>query len=201
MTTSLPPIAVLFARADSIYKSMPGCDVWDIERDALKWPGGAPIIAHPPCRAWAGLSHMAKPRVGERELALWAVDQVRKWGGVLEHSSRSRLWEEKPLPHPGLIDAWGGFTVVVPQYWFGHRAQKMTKLYIVGTSIFELPPIPLRLGIPEFVVGSSGRRADGTRSGRSREITKAEREATPPQLAEWLYQVARLCGLRTEAAA
>ena len=27
-------VAVLFARSDSIYKSMPECDVWDIERDA-----------------------------------------------------------------------------------------------------------------------------------------------------------------------
>jgi hypothetical protein len=47
-------VAVLFARADSIYKTLAGCDVWDEARDALKWPGGAPIIAHPPCRAWGG---------------------------------------------------------------------------------------------------------------------------------------------------
>ena len=27
-------VAVLFARADSNYKAMPECDVWDAERDA-----------------------------------------------------------------------------------------------------------------------------------------------------------------------
>ena len=42
-------IAILFARKDSVYKAMPGLDVYDFERDALTWPGGAPLIAHPPC--------------------------------------------------------------------------------------------------------------------------------------------------------
>ena len=76
-------VAVLFARADSIYKTLPGCDVWDIDRDARKWPGGAPIVGHPPCRAWGGLRHMAKPRPDEKALATWCVDQIRKWGGCL----------------------------------------------------------------------------------------------------------------------
>jgi len=31
-------IAVLFARSDSVYKTIPGCDVWDAERDARRWP-------------------------------------------------------------------------------------------------------------------------------------------------------------------
>ena len=44
-------VAVLFARADSIYKTLPGCDVYDIKRDARTWPGGCPVVAHPPCRA------------------------------------------------------------------------------------------------------------------------------------------------------
>ena len=33
-----------------------GFDCWDIERNALNWPGGNPIVAHPPCRAWGQLS-------------------------------------------------------------------------------------------------------------------------------------------------
>ncbi len=101
-------VAVLFARHDSIYKSLPGCDVWDIERDARTWPGGTPIVAHPPCRSWGTFRHVAKPVDGERELALWAVDQIRRYGGVLEHPARSALWREKPLPEPGQRDDWGG---------------------------------------------------------------------------------------------
>lgn len=104
-------VSVLFARQDSIYKTLPDCDVWDIERDALKWTGGNPIVAHPPCRAWGQLSHFAKPRDGEKELAVWAVDQIRTWGGVLEHPARSKLWPALKLPLPGRRDDFEGFSV------------------------------------------------------------------------------------------
>jgi len=77
-------VAVLFARADSVYKTIPGCDVWDIERDARRWPGGCSVVAHPPCRAWGRLRTFANPRKGERLLATWAVRQVRKWGSMTD---------------------------------------------------------------------------------------------------------------------
>jgi hypothetical protein len=32
-------VAVLFAREDSIYKTMPNVDVWDAARNALNWQG------------------------------------------------------------------------------------------------------------------------------------------------------------------
>ncbi len=79
--SALLKVAVLFARRDSIYKTMDQCDVWDIDRDARLWPGGASIVAHPPCRAWGQLSHFAKPRHDEKALSVWAMDQVRRWGG------------------------------------------------------------------------------------------------------------------------
>lgn len=44
-------VAALFCRSDSVYKSMPGVDVFDLERDALTWSGGSPVVAHPLCRA------------------------------------------------------------------------------------------------------------------------------------------------------
>ncbi|HUD42003.1 MAG TPA: hypothetical protein VMR06_08395 [Dokdonella sp.] len=98
-------VAVLFARADSIYKTMPGCDVYDAERNALTYRGGAPIIAHPPCRAWGRLSYFAKPRYGERKLAIWSVLHIRRNGGVLEHPVASKLWPVMRLPAPGKRDA------------------------------------------------------------------------------------------------
>jgi hypothetical protein len=44
-------VAVLFAKKHSIYNSFAYCDVWDKERDALKWPGGMPLVSTPalPC--------------------------------------------------------------------------------------------------------------------------------------------------------
>ncbi len=192
-------VAVLFARADSNYKVLPGTDVWDAERDALRWPGGAPVIAHPPCRAWGQLRALANPRPGEKELALWAVEQVRKYGGVLEHPAKSTLWPVVGLPKPGEVDEYGGWTLPIFQVWFGHRAEKPTYLYIVGASPRDLPVLPLRLGEATHICGTSGRRRDGGRlhkgdAGWRPEISKAEREHTPPRLAEWLLDVARMCG-------
>lgn len=69
-------VAILFARADSNYKRLPDCDVWDAERDARRWPGGCTVVAHPPCRAWGRLRHFARPRPDEKALGLWAADQV-----------------------------------------------------------------------------------------------------------------------------
>ena len=94
---SLRQIAVLFARQDSIYKTLPGCDVLDIERDARNWPGGCPVVAHPPCRAWGRLRAFAKPRNDEKELALLAIEHVRQFGGVLEHPAASTLWDAAGL--------------------------------------------------------------------------------------------------------
>jgi hypothetical protein len=84
-------IAVLFARKDSIYKSFPDCDVYDIERDALTWPGGMPCIAHPPCRLWGKLRHFSTAPQSEKALGHWAIKQVRQWGGIAEHPASSGL--------------------------------------------------------------------------------------------------------------
>lgn len=73
-------VAVLFARQDSNYKSMPVCDVYDIDRDARTFPGGLPVVAHPPCRTWGRLRQFAKGRPDEKTLGPWAVEQVRSWG-------------------------------------------------------------------------------------------------------------------------
>lgn len=192
-------VAVLFARADSVYKALPGCDVWDAERDARRWPGGAPIVAHPPCRAWGRLRYFAKPRPDEKDLALFAVSQVRRWGGVLEHPKGSSLWKVAGLPPPdGSIDEHGGWTLSLRQSWWGHRAEKETWLYIVGCD--RPPPMPIRAGLPTHVVTSSARtkRVDGVRlrkgmPGWRPGMHTEEREHTPADFAAWLVELARRC--------
>lgn len=195
------PVAVLFARADSVYKSLPGCDVYDIERDARTYAGSAPIVAHPPCRAWGILRALAKPRPDEKALAPWAVEQIRRNGGVLEHPKASTLWPHMGLPAIGERDEFGGWTLPIFQCWWGHRAEKATLLYIVGCEPADIPEIPIVLGEPTHVVTRSGRRVDGSRIRRGEpgyrpEISKAEREHTPAELAAWLVELARRCGKR-----
>lgn len=66
-------VAVLFARTNSVYKTLPDVEVYDIERDARTYDGPWPVVAHPPCRAWGRLRTFASPRPDERNLARLAV--------------------------------------------------------------------------------------------------------------------------------
>lgn len=163
--------AALFVRRDSHYYAL-GCDCYDLERNALTFPGGVPVIAHPPCRAWGQLSHFAKPRPGERDLALWAIQQVRRWGGVLEHPINSRLWSEAGCLSWGIRDHFGGVLIPAYQSSWGHRAAKLSGFYIVGVDVPDIPP-PRP---PKVTVERMGR---------------AERERTPYELAAWLVELAR----------
>lgn len=185
-------MAVLFARADSVYKTLPGCDVYDMERDARTYDGPHPVVAHPPCRAWGAFAMFAKPRADERNLARLAVALVREFGGVLEHPARSTLWPAQQLPEQGRRDQWGGWTLLIDQHWWGHKAQKRTKLYVVGCEPGQIPDMPLKLGRAEYVVGDVGRASAGDDRP---EISKAEREHTPPELARWLVELASRCTL------
>ncbi len=181
-------VAVLFARRDSCYKLLPDLDVWDQDRQAQHWDGGASVIAHPPCRAWGRMRQFAQPLGEERDLALFAVQQVRTWGGVLEHPAESSLWPRTGMPRPGKFpDYFDGYTIELDQWRFGHRAEKLTWLYIVGCEPDDLPPIPEREGKPTHCVRP-------TKSyPRLPSITKPEREHTPIEFAKWLVEVARRC--------
>lgn len=136
---------------------------------------------------------------------IWRSGQSTKCadgGGVLEHPARSRLWTaeagERELPAPGTTDKWGGWTMVAPQFWWGHKAEKLTRFYIVGVALDQMPEIPLALGEAQYVISTSGRRKDGSRMVPSKpdfpreEMTRQKfREHTPAALAVWLLDVAR----------
>ena len=179
-------VSVLFAREDSHYKALE-LNVWDEARDARQWLGGGPVVAHPPCRAWGRLRTFARPAPHEKDLARWAVAQVRRWGGVLEHPAGSTLWADQSLPRPGQLDEHGGWTLPVSQKWWGHRAEKATWLYVCGATWRDMPPLPLTLGEATHVVQTNKR-------GPARpHISKAEREMTPPDFCAWLVELAGRC--------
>ena len=170
-------VSVLFARSDSCYFDLVG-DVWDAQRDARNYSGSNPVVCHPPCRGWGRLRHWAKPRPDEKALALFAVEQVRRCGGVLEHPWGSTLWHAANLPHPGKVDAWGGWTLLVDQGWWGHAAPKPTYLYIVGCIRENVGELPVQLHRAE---------------GRTLKLSPADRERTPPAFARFLVQLAAKC--------
>ena len=176
-------VAVLFARSDSVYKTLPFCDVYDYSRDARTYPGSLPVVAHPPCRGWGNYSHLSNHSEEEKQLAIYALDLVRKWGGVLEHPATSKLWQDQKLLSPGVIDSFGGFTLPVDQFWFGHHARKRTFLYICGLAPRDIPVLPLMFGSPINTIENMSRR---------------QRESTPVEFARYLLSIARLVkpGLR-----
>lgn len=169
-------VAALYVRADGFYAAMPNVDAWPVERDATRYEGPHPVVAHPDCAPWGRYRTIA-PTHKRADLAVRAVDQVRWWGGVLEHPAASHLWVARDLPEPGeLQDQWGGWSLLIRQSWWGHRAPKPTWLYIVGKSPGELPPLPPPVPDP---------------GGRVELMAQRERELTPPALAAWLVEVAR----------
>lgn len=189
-------MAALFVRGDSIYKTLPGVDAWDEARDARNWPGGCPVVAHPPCRLWAKLRQFAKSAdpQAERQLAIDAVGRVREFGGVIEHPAESTLWAACGMPTPGRApDRFGGWTAEIRQCDWGHKAEKLTWLYIVGCHPDALPAFPA----PREPTGLIKPRRGVPRDGR-KIVTKAEREHTPPELAQWLIELARRCARQTE---
>lgn len=185
-------VAVLFARENSIYKTLPGCDVYDRVRDARTFAGGMPVVAHPPCRQWGKLKQFAKQDSDEKSLAIWAVGQVRRWGGVLEHPEASTLWQTAGLPIDGETDQWGGYTLKVEQFWWGHKARKRTWLYICGVPRGRVPAMPLVFSEPTHTVAGAptfSRRKPG-KQYKPGIYTKAEREHTPIDFARWLVELA-----------
>ncbi|MES2597195.1 MAG: hypothetical protein V4662_17745 [Verrucomicrobiota bacterium] len=191
-----PRVSVLFVCHGSVYKAMPDVETYGLPyRDARDFKGDTSIVTHAPCRAWSQLKAFARPPKGERWLAVWSVLQVRRNGGVLEHPRGSALWDRMNLPKPyEPPDEWGGWTMEIDQFHWGHKARKSTWLYVVGTQ--EVPLMPYRAGGPTHVVANASRTRK--REGPNKAVmkswcTKSEREQTPPAFARWLVDLARRC--------
>jgi len=177
----------LFVRSDSAYKTTTAWDAYDADRNALGYSDSLPVVCHPPCRAWGKLSHMANPREGEADLALWSIDKIRQNGGILEHPNGSRLFGQH-LPDVGETDEHGGFTIMVDQYDFGHVAHKKTKLYICGIDKADLPVLPPEDKTLHYCEKGKLRSICGNVKGTTR-CTQYQREYTPDALIKYFETV------------
>ena len=134
-------IAALFVQKGGVYYGLPDVDPWDEERDARKYDGPWPVVAHPPCARWCRLAGLVEARWGHKRgddggCFASALASVRRWGGVLEHPAYSDAWAAHDLNAPPSGGGWvnadmvGGWTCYVEQYRYGHRAKKATWLYV-----------------------------------------------------------------------
>lgn len=197
-------VAALFVESAGVYSRMHGVDPWDARRDARKYAGPLPVVAHPPCERWGrywsgGPSAKVRRKKGDDGGCFAAaLGAVRRWGGVLEHPEASAAWASFGLKAPPRGGGWiaagdgVGWTCCVEQGHYGHRARKATWLYAVGV---ELPS--LRWGrsagerLDEGFHSAAERRA-ARAAGRPprKRLSRAENIGTPPLFAHLLVSLA-----------
>lgn len=184
-------IAALYVEADGCYGDLPGVDPWDELRDARRYAGPWPVVAHPPCNRWSIIAGQIETRFGYKRgddggCFAAALDAVRTWGGVLEHPAHSSAWTHYGLPIPGRSGGWcgklddPGWSTWVDQGWYGHPFRKPTWLYAVAA---ELPPLRW------------GRGPGALRPHRGETLSETQRKSliipTPPEFRDKLIELAR----------
>jgi hypothetical protein len=191
-------IAALYVEKNGCYYGLPNVDPWDIERDARRYQGPFPVVAHPPCERWGRFSEgspMLKNKATGDDNGCFsaALASLRQFGGVLEHPAHSKAWAAFGIPSPPRV-GWlqcgeNEWTCEVEQGHYGHKARKKTWLLVVG-------PKP-----PELIWGSSGQRLPenllakrGYESARRRGIISSmgskQRQRTPIEFRDLLLLIA-----------
>jgi len=213
-------VAALYIVRGGVYWDIPGVDPWDEDRDARKYAGPHPVVAHPPCERW-GRYWYGGPmlhKLGRRkELGSdggcfqAALAAIRKYGGILEHPEASKAWEWFHIAKPPRAGEWvkadycGGWTCCVEQGHYGHRARKATWLYYnAGVSFPVWWPAPadlvwgpspagvrLDLGFHSKEERRAAQRLGTLRAKGENRMPRQECAATPPAFRDLLLSIAR----------
>lgn len=193
---TMQTVSALFVEKNGPYFGLPGVDPWDAARDARKYEGPFPVVAHPPCSRWCQLAGVVEKRYGYKRgeddgCFESALASVRRWGGVLEHPAYSLAWPRFDLPTPpraGWLRALdGGFVAQVEQGHYGHLARKATWLYAFG--VYDLPV--LKWGPSEGKALVSWMNNHGTQHDKRPRVGKRDASKTPNEFREILLRIAR----------
>jgi len=194
-------VAALFVDPGGCYAGAPDVDMWPEHRDARKYAGPFPVVAHPPCQRWGALAAANYARWGgdhnkpgnDGGCFRSALHSVVTYGGVLEHPAKSRAFATFGIPRP-VGSGWkmAGLHTWVCEVWqsaYGHRANKATWLYYYG----EEPPFDLDWSRP------TGTHQIGFQDQRGKAMNKPvlsrrEANATPPAFRDTLLRLARSTG-------
>lgn len=197
-------VAALFVQPEGVYFNDPRFDPWDEVRDARKYDGEYPVIAHPPCQRWGKLGVANWHRWGGEHnrpgndggCFISALESVRRNGGILEHPAGSMAWDAFDLRKPdrfnrgwcrdrSVYDAGQAWTCEVWQSAYGHKANKATWLYYVGIK----NPIELDWSRPRgnYQIGFQDRRG---KQKNKPTLSKKEANMTPIAFREILYHLA-----------
>ena len=207
-------IAALFVETDGAYFGLLGVDPWDEPRDARKYPGPHPVVAHPPCQRWGRFWHGSTRKPHQFKLGdddgcfIAALNALKIAGGVLEHPADSRAWGVHGFAKPPHAGGWivaaedpfelPWFTCCVYQGHYGHFAGKPTWLLARGMDRKSLPE--LRWGKTEQRIHPRALELHGYEKARrigmmamvgGKDKTRI-RNATPPEFRQVLIDIANL---------
>lgn len=195
-------IAALFVERNGAYFGIPDVDPWDEARDARKYDGPHPVVAHPPCQLWVNFAALNFKRWGGEHnrpgndggCFSSALASVRRWGGVLEHPASSNAWDAHGLTPPAGC-GWqqnldGEWVTEVWQSAYGHKARKRTWLLYVGAR----PPLQARWDRPK------GSHQCGWFDRIKPTLGGKAASRTPPEFADYLILIARGAAASQEAA-
>ena len=197
-------IAALYVQTGGCYFGLPSVEPWDAARDARTYAGPWAVVAHPPCERWGrywggGPSAKVKRTKGDDGGCFAAaLASVLRWGGVLEHPAASSAWAAHGLRAP-MAEGWhaadlvGGWTCLVEQGAYGHKARKATWLYAHGVALPSLrwgrAPGDFRRLDPGFHTAAERAAASDIRRTAQR-LTKSECIATPTEFRDLLISIA-----------
>jgi hypothetical protein len=189
------------------YFGLPDVDPWDEARDARKYDGPWPVVAHPPCERWGrywGGGPMLHGTPKQKQLGddggcfRTALMSVREHGGVLEHPEGSHAFRVFELPIPAWRSGWtapdefGGRSCCVAQGNYGHRGRKLTWLYAVEGEFpmldWSIPTMQIKL---EDGYHSTEERARLRKTGIVQRMSAGQRLATPVAFRDILLRIAR----------
>jgi len=184
-------VSALYVESGGAYFGLPDVDPWDEPRDARKYAGPWPVVAHPPCQLWVNFASLNYKRYGGEHnrpgndggCFAAALTAVQRWGGVLEHPAFSRAWHAFGLHEPhstGWNRVPGGWVCEVWQSAYGHPARKRTWLY----ACVENPPELNWERLP-------GRAQVGWFDRIKPSLSKRAASATPPAFRDALLAIAR----------